>query len=78
MPGQLDHQVTGEAVGALDDDRARAVGQQDTASTDRQLLPERYTYHMNTEPYKGQDALKIANEAINWLKDHVEMAERGG
>jgi hypothetical protein len=31
---------------------------------------------MNTEPYKEQDALKVANEAIDWLKLQVEKAER--
>ena len=50
--------------------------QGDTAARDLQIPPEPYTYHMNTDPYKGQDALKIANEAISWLKLQVELAER--
>jgi hypothetical protein len=50
--------------------------QGDTASKDRQIPPERYTYHMNTDPYKGQDALEIAKKAVNWLNRQVEMAGR--
>jgi hypothetical protein len=41
-----------------------------------QELPNRFSYFMNSEPYKGRLALEVAAEAVTWLKGQIAIAER--
>lgn len=52
----------------------RVQGVSDSQEPD--LPPTRFSYHMNSEPYTGQDALEIATDAVNWLKYQIEIAEK--
>lgn len=40
------------------------------------LPPTRFSYFMNSEPYKGRLALDVATEAVEWLKSQNAIAER--
>lgn len=42
----------------------------------QELPPPRFSYHINSEPYRGRDALEVALEAVQWLKELVEIAEK--
>jgi hypothetical protein len=42
----------------------------------QELPPDRFSYHMNSDPYVGQDALEVATQAVNWLKHQIEIAEK--
>jgi hypothetical protein len=38
--------------------------------------PPRVYYHLNTGPYEGPDALRVAEEAIQWLEKQIEEARK--
>jgi hypothetical protein len=40
------------------------------------LPPTRFSYFMNSEPYKGRLALDVGTEAVEWLKSQNAIAER--
>jgi hypothetical protein len=56
--------------------KAMRIVQGATGIRDQEPLPSpRFSYFMNSEPYKGRLALDVATEAVEWLRSQVAIAE---